>query len=74
MSEDMQVNRSGWSDPKMRRIRDGGVVGIVMDGSGIYVFDPVLLVLGRHRFLRREVKAMSCAAKVKEFHHQSENH
>lgn len=24
----------------MRRLRDGDVVGIVMDGSGIYVFDP----------------------------------
>lgn len=25
----------------MRRLRDGGVVGVVMDGSGIYVFDAI---------------------------------
>src|SRR5258705_1670538 len=43
-----------------------------------YTFSTLILpVSDRHRFLRREVKAMSCAARIQEeggLRHQSENH
>ena len=60
----------------MRRLRDGGVVYLVIDGSEIYVFDPISVGIGHHhQCLRQEAKAKSCVERspeVEKFRPQSE--